>query len=33
MLERHPKRMKEVLDLSEVVRQEQEDDDEKGRRR
>lgn len=34
MLERNPRRLKEVLDLSEVVKAEQEDeDDEKGRRR
>jgi DNA-binding transcriptional regulator YiaG len=36
MLERHPKRLKEVLELSEVVKEEleeDEDDEKKGRRR
>lgn len=35
MLERHPKRLKEVLELSEVVKEEleDEDDDTKGRRK
>ncbi len=35
MLERHPRRLKEVLELSEVVKEEleDEDDEKKGRRR